>query len=167
MRIQECAVYAAAVAYQRFQFLTQAGLSDDLSSSIQFVKTTSKFFYGFKQQRFSGQAAHIATAEKALVDMIQLHRTYYTADRVAEILAGSVHMLDTPQLAGHLRQANLTTQRIFGFWFDRLGLPIDPDLAQRARSGQAASRLTADSTTYDHKWRLYYDNSIVERYASA
>jgi predicted transcriptional regulator of viral defense system len=67
----------------------------------------------------------------------------------------------------YLPRANLTTQRIFGFWFDRLGMTVDPDLAQRTRSGQAASRLTAGSTTYDPKWRLYYDNSIVDRYVPA
>ncbi len=143
----------------------QSAVVQDIT--YQFVKTTPKFFYGYERQLFDGQVAHIASAEKALIDMIQLHRSYYSADRVAEILAGSAHELDLRRLKDYLQRANLTTQRIFGFWFDRLGIAVDPDLVQRARSGQAASRLTAGSTTYDPKWRLYYDSSIVERYASA
>ena len=135
--------------------------------TYQFVKTTPTFFFGYDQHYFAGRVAQIATAEKALIDMIQLHRSYYSADRVAEILAGSAHMLEMRRLKDYLGRANLTTQRIFGFWFDRLGMAFDPDLAQRARSGQAASRLTPGSTTYDPKWRLYYDTSIVDRYVPA
>ena len=60
-----------------------------------------------------------------------------------------------------------SAQRIFGFWFDRIGIDFDPNLALRARSGQAASRLTAGSRNYDSKWHLYYDSRIVDRYVPA
>jgi predicted transcriptional regulator of viral defense system len=133
--------------------------------TYQFVKTAPKFFYGYEQHICGGQPAQIAVAEKALIDMIQLHRSYYTTDRVAEILADVTSELDMPRLHNYLWKANLTTQRIFGFLLDRLGIADDPDLVSRARGGQSASRLTSSSTRYDAKWHLYYDPSIVERYA--
>lgn len=132
-----------------------------------FVRTAPKFFFGYEQHVVDGQTAQIATKEKALIDMVQLHRTQHTGDRVAEILADSAHQLDLSQLEAHLRRANLTTQRIFGWLFDTLSIPYDPALAVRASASSASSRFTASSTAYDPKWRLYYDQSIIERYASA
>lgn len=151
----------ASVALKQRQTVVVQGIS------YQFVKTAPKYFYGYEQQIFDGQLAQIATTEKALIDMIQLHRSYHSADRVAEILTGSSHELDMRRFEEYLLLANLTTQRIFGFWFDRIGIDFDPNLALRARSGQAASRLTAGSRNYDSKWHLYYDSRIVDRYVPA
>lgn len=157
---------------QLMQTITSVALKQRRIAVVQdvtykFINTTAKFFYGYERAVFDGQEAQIATAEKALIDMLQLHRSGYTSDRVAEILAESADQLDLRRLQEYLRQANLTTQRIFGFLFDRLQIAYDPELAVRAGEGQASSRITPTSTTYDARWRLYYDTSMLERYAPA
>jgi predicted transcriptional regulator of viral defense system len=129
-----------------------------------FVKTKTTFFFGFVQENLDGQPAQIATPEKAMIDLVQLHRTAYSVDRVAEILAASRHMLNLDRLTHNLPKTNLTTQRIFGFLFDVVGIVYDEELLQRARAGQAASHMTPASSTYCAKWRLYYDARVVERY---
>lgn len=136
-------------------------------TAYQFIKTTDRLFFGYEAHVIDGKQARIATAEKALIDMVLLHRTGYTSDRVAEILAGSADQLDLDRLQHYLRQVNLTTQRIFGFLLDRLHIGYDTELAARAAAGQAASRLTPASTAYDARWHLYYDDSILERHAPA
>lgn len=150
-----------SVALQQRRRAVVAGIA------YHFVRTAAKFFFGYEQHVVDGQATQIATREKALIDMIQLHRSQYTGDRVAEILAGSVHQIDTERLEEYLRQANLTTQRIFGWLFDTLHIAYDPALAVRAHAGAAASKFTAGSTVYNPKWRLYYVPGVIERYASA
>lgn len=137
------------------------------STTYRFVKTTKKFFFGFGEHMFDGQSAQIATVEKALIDMIQLHRSAYTSDRVAEILADNLDQIDVERLNDYLKRANLTSQRIFGLLFDKLNIEYDRQLVARARGGLASSRLTVESDEYDAKWRLYYDSSIIDRHVPA
>ena len=157
---------------QLMQTVTSVSLKQRKSVTVdgttyQFVKTTKKFFFGFEEHLFDGQMAQIATAEKALIDMIQLHRSAYTSDRVAEILADNLDLVDVGCLNDYLKRANLTTQRIFGFLFDKLDIAYDRQLVTRAQGGLASSRLTSESDEYDAKWRLYYDPAIIDRYVTA
>ena len=121
-------------------------------TTYRFVKTAKKFFFGFEEHLFDGQVAQIATAEKALIDMIQLHRSAYTSDRVAEILADNLHQVDVGCLNDYLKRANLTTQRIFGFLFDKLDIAYDRQLVTRAQGGLASSWLTSESDEYNARW---------------
>ena len=134
--------------------------------SYQYVKTKEQFFFGFEQQTIDGQQAQIATVEKALIDLIQLHRTSYTVDRVTEVLADESTGVDSLRLQEHLQHSTLTTQRVFGLIFDKTGLPYRQDLVQRSRSSLAASKVSADSQEFDSKWRLYYDTKVFDRYTS-
>jgi predicted transcriptional regulator of viral defense system len=133
--------------------------------TYRFVKTKAEFFFGFEEQILDGQAAQIATAEKALIDLIQLHRTAYAVDRVAEILSDSRHLLDLGRLSRYLEQANLTTQRILGLLFDATRIEYNEQLLRRAQRGLASSHMTSNSSTYNAKWRLYYDAALLQRYA--
>jgi predicted transcriptional regulator of viral defense system len=133
--------------------------------TYRFVKTKAKFFFGFEEQILDGQAAQIATAEKALIDLLQLHRTTYAVDRVTEILSESRHFLDLGRLGRYLEHANLTTQRILGLLFDTTGIQYDEQLLRRAQRGLASSHMTATSSTYNAKWRLYYDATLLQRYS--
>jgi predicted transcriptional regulator of viral defense system len=133
----------------------------------QYVKTKQEFYFGFEKHTIDGQQAQIATAEKALIDLVQLHRTNYTVDRVTEILASESAGVDLAHLQALLDRSTLTTQRVFGLIFDKLGLTYGNDLVQRSHRSLAASKVTVDSQDYDTKWRLYYDTELFDRYAPA
>jgi predicted transcriptional regulator of viral defense system len=157
---------------QLMQTLTSVSLRQRAKEEVggliyRFVKTKEGFFFGFEKQILDGQAAHIATAEKALIDLVQFHRTAYAVDRVAEILSESCHLLDLGRLSQFLEQANLTTQRIFGLLFDTTGIYYDEQLLRRAQRGLASSHMTSNSSTYNAKWRLYYDATLLQRYSVA
>jgi len=132
-----------------------------------FVKTSEKYFFGFAEHTLDGQKSLIAHPEKALVDMVQLHRSTHSADRVAEVLSEHRDSIDTERLLDYLSRSNLTTQRIFGLLFDTIDLPYAEQLLQSAQQGQAASKLTAQSSQYNAKWRLYYTPALIERYSNA
>lgn len=127
--------------------------------AYQYVKTTPKYFYGWQEHALDGRLVKIAAPEKALLDMIQYHRTEYTADVVLEKLQEHQGTLDLAVLQSYLLSANLTTQRIFGFFLDTLQLDSTP-LWRSARQSPAVSKLTPDSPAYNAKWRLYYEPAL-------
>lgn len=132
--------------------------------NYQFVKTNKKAYFGFQEHTIDGCKASIASSEKALIDMVQLHRSPHSTDRVAEILLGQQNGIDQERLLDYLLRSNQTAQRVFGLLFDLVGFPYDQRLVDSAQKGQATSRYTADSNEYNAKWRLYYTPSLLIRY---
>lgn len=156
---------------QLLQTTTSVGLQQRASVTLEgytyrFVKTTEQYFFGFEEHRFDGQAARIATVEKALIDMVQFHRSSYSADRVLEILSENYGDIEQKRLTDYLLRSNLTTQRVFGLLFDYLSLSYDKKLEESARSSQAASRAEPQGQEYSAKWRLYYDPGMFRHYSS-
>ena len=131
-----------------------------------FVKTSEKYNFGFQEHALDGQRALIASPEKAIIDIVQLHRTAHSTDRVAEVLSEYRGNIDQERLHSYLSRSNLTTQRIFGLLFDTVNFPYDQQLVHSAQKGQAASKLNVDSREYNAKWRLYYTPDLIERYSN-
>jgi predicted transcriptional regulator of viral defense system len=122
-----------------------------------FIRTKSDYFYGWEIHEIDHQNVKIATVEKALIDLIQFHRTRYSADLVLEKLVEYRGEVDFEKLIAFLRKANLTTQRIFGFLLDLAHINSQP-LYNLLRNSQSISYLSrSESNIYNHKWKLYYD----------
>ena len=156
---------------QLLQTTTSVGLQQRSSVTLEgftyrFVKTTEQYFFGYEEHMLDGQPARIATVEKALIDMVQFHRSTYSADRVLEILSENRDDVDQKCLTAYLLKSNLTTQRMFGLLFDHLNLSYDKRLEESARSSQAASRSEPHGQEYNAKWRLYYDPGMFRHYSS-
>lgn len=130
-----------------------------------YLKTHESFYFGFEEVRMGDHRVRIAHAEKALLDMIQLQRSDYAVDRVGEVLA-QLGNVDMTRLNEYLRRAALPTQRIFGFLFETLELPVDAWLLEQAHSSESVTRLTRESKTRSARWRLYYDPHLVRRIKS-
>ena len=110
------------------------------------------------------QKAVIAFPEKALIDMVQLHRSAHSTGRVAEGLFEHRESIDQERLLAYLLRCNLTTQRIFGLLLEALSLPYNQELLHSAQQGQATSKLTPESSEYNARWRLYHPPSFLDRY---
>lgn len=130
-----------------------------------YIKTSDKYFYGWEGISIDGHASKIATAEKALIDMIQFHRTSLAISLVAEKLTVSHHNIDFKRLYAFLLKANLTTLRIFGILLDVQGIDTEK-LWARSRRSTAASRMSNQSNDYNARWRLYHDASLMETVAT-
>jgi predicted transcriptional regulator of viral defense system len=121
-----------------------------------FVKTTDVYFYGWQTVEIDQQHVQVATAEKALIDMVQFHRSTLSLSIVREKLETYSHQIDFDQLVHFLLRANLTTQRIFGHLFDQIGWDTT-SLHSQLPSSSSVSRMTPSSGIFDARWRLYYD----------
>lgn len=127
------------------------------SYSFNFIYTQEKYFYGWETHEIDGQDVKIATIEKSLIDLIQFHRTRYSTDIVLEKLMDYQDQINLDKLHTYLLQANLTTQRIFGFLFDLAKLD-GQKLLNSIETSKSVSYITkSEENIYNHKWKLYYD----------
>jgi predicted transcriptional regulator of viral defense system len=122
-----------------------------------FVKTSAKYFYGWEQHQIDGQVVKIAQAEKALIDLLQFHRSVYTTDLVLEILRNHSEAIDSGRLVDFGMRANLTTRRILGFLLDLSNMDSTELLTSVQSAGGVSYISQSDKNLYNHKWKLYYD----------
>ncbi len=130
--------YYAKDSYVSFgQALQYHGMYDQLLSTVisvsltqhesvalegityRYIKTQDKYYYGYEEVRVDGRIVRVATAEKALIDMIQFHRTAGAVDMVTEKVTTYYHELDLERLARYLARANRTVRQIFGTILDK------------------------------------------------
>ena len=64
------------------------------SVEYSFVKVLDKWFFGWKEVSIDNKTVRMATAEKALIDMIQFHKSKYTVDLVVEKLSQLSGIID-------------------------------------------------------------------------
>ena len=97
----------------------------------------------------------IATAEKAILDILNFQRTAYSIDLVLEKLREYQSSIDIAELNEFSRKQSSAVQRILGFLFDKTG--IDSSYLYDLTKGESSSsRMTRDSQLFNAKWRLYY-----------
>ncbi len=131
--------------------------------TFSFVKTIPAYFYGWETHPTDGQTVKIASMEKALIDLIQFHRSRYSVDLVLEKLSNFTHEFDLDKLVDLSFQSTIATQRILGFVLDCLKLDSEK-LTQALRKHRGTSKITdSDENVFNSKWRLYYDR-YFERY---
>jgi len=122
-----------------------------------FTTTQAKYFYGWEIHEMDGQEIKIASFEKALIDLIQFHRSAYSTDIVLEKLFDYQDEIDQDKLTQYLLKSNLTTRRIFGFLLDCAGMDSQQLLLSVANRKSVSAISDAQDKVYNHKWKLYYD----------
>lgn len=125
--------------------------------AYKFIKTQDQYFYGWDTYDIDGQSIKIASAEKALIDLIQFHRSLYATDLVLEKLSDYQHDMDMQKLVEYTLKANLTTRRIIGFLMDCVGFDSARLLTSVEGKRSVSAISESESNIYNHKWQLYYD----------
>lgn len=121
-----------------------------------FVKTKSDYYFGWHEVNIDQTTARIATAEKALIDMIHFHRSTYTIDLVIEKLREHKNDLDFSKLNEYAGKMSMTTIKTFGFMFDLLKID-SAQLLKHTKQTKSAHRMISSAHDFNAKWRLYYD----------
>lgn len=121
-----------------------------------FVKTKADYYFGWQEMTLDNNTARIATAEKALVDMVNFHKSIYAIDLVIEKLREHKNDLDFARLNEYVGKLSMTTIKIFGFIFDLLNIDSS-QLLKLAKQTDGARRMIASARSFNAKWRLYYD----------
>jgi len=134
------------------------------SVKYSFVKVLDKWFFGWEEVSIDNKTVRMATAEKALIDMIQFHKSKYTVDLVIEKLSQYKDSLDLQKMTEYLERMSLTTIKTFGFLFDLLGIDSS-NLYNQVKLKGTHLMLSGDAK-FNAKWRLYYDE-YFDKYQSA
>ena len=113
--------------------------------TYRYVRTQPRYFYGFEEVRVDGRMVRIATAEKALIDMLQFHRTDGSLTLVAEKLSAYQDELDLNRLATYLARSNRITRKIFVDLLRQTGFEQEA-LQVRKIAGQDVSSPEFDRT---------------------
>ena len=107
-----------------------------------------------------GRIVRIAEAEKALVDYLYLDKSFGCASLVFEKLRDFHKELNLEKLQRYAVKAGITIQRKLGFLLDMLNLESF-FIYTHVKGNRGFSRFTSDSTLFNAKWRLYYDDRII------
>jgi len=123
-----------------------------------FIKSKPDYYFGWQDIPAENKTARIAFAEKALIDMINFHRTKYAVDLVLEKLREYKKDLDFKRFEEYLRKFPVTIAKIFGLLFDLEGID-STNLFEfsRSKSKYGVHLMTTGDKKFNSKWRLYYD----------
>jgi len=133
-----------------------------------FIKTKKELFFGWQKTIIDNKAVDMATAEKALIDMINFHRSEYVIDLVIEKIKEHKRNLDFARFAEYLKNFSETTIKTFGFIFDLLGINSDAvrNLVKKSiKSKRSTHRMLSGDKKFSAKWRLYY-SEYFDKYKS-
>lgn len=122
-----------------------------------FIKTQQRYFYGWEIEDIDGQSVKIAHVEKALIDLIQFHRSRYSTDLVLEKLSEFKSDISHRRLTEYALKANLTSRRILGFLMDYVEMDNEEIMTSVYNRSSVSFINNTEDSKYNHKWRLYYD----------
>lgn len=156
---------AALQFYGMFDQLTDKTISVSLRAyknvkfqnmEYSFVKTKPKLNFGWQETVLDNRISHIATPEKALIDVINFHKNKYAIDLVIEKLREYKNNLDLAKLMDYLAKFSFNTIKIFGFIFDLLEFDSS-QLHKLVKTKNGTHFMLAGDQKFNAKWRLYYD----------
>ncbi|MBS3909948.1 MAG: type IV toxin-antitoxin system AbiEi family antitoxin domain-containing protein [Actinobacteria bacterium] len=127
----------------------------------QFVKTKPEMLTGFIQITVDNQQAKVAELEKALLDFLQFRKDSYTVDLILEKLKEANGEINPQKMADYASLYPITIQRRIGFLLDISGIDSSR-LFENIKNTPGFAKLTKNSTKFNSKWRLYYEDRFVK-----
>lgn len=131
-----------------------------------FVKTKENLCFGYEDVAVDNKVARIATAEKALIDIVNFRKSKLAIDVVVEKILNHRRDLDFNRFNEYLSKFSDTTIKIFGVIFDFLGVD-SARLHELIKNKRGTSWMLAGDKKFNAKWRLYYDEYFDQYNATA
>ena len=126
-----------------------------------FIRTKPEYYFGWQNVPIGNQTARLATPEKALIDIVNFHKSQYSIDLVIEKLLDQKSDLDLTRMTDYLAKFPITTIKSFGIIFDLLGMDSNGLYKKVKRVG--THWMLSGDTKFNSKWRIYY-NAYFDKY---
>lgn len=130
-------------------------------TEIKFFKIKKELYFGFNQERSDIRLVNIAQKEKAILDILYFRSNEYYASLIWEKLSEYKDDFDFNLMKNYAKKINLDIIRQIGFFLDKLDINTE-DLIKIVKNKTSYSKMTKDSQQFNSKWRLYFDNRIIE-----
>lgn len=127
---------------------------------FKFTRVKGSMFFGYSVKLENGRMVKIADAEKALIDYLYLDNSFTSASLVYEKLKEFKESIDFDKFQEYATKVDITTMRKCGFLLDQLGID-SKYLHMKLTTNKGFSKFTKESTTFNAKWRIYYDPQIT------
>lgn len=132
-----------------------------LNWTFKYFKVKNKLYSNFKEYNIDGQLVKIASIEKALLDFLEYRRNVYSIDLIIEKLKNNQDEINLKKLISISKNYSLTSKRVLGFIFDRLGFDSSV-LYNEIKKNRNHSFMTSKSYNFQSKWRLYIDDYFTK-----
>ena len=124
-----------------------------------FIKTKSILFFGWEDHEIEQHTVKIATAEKALLDLLTFNRSVAMIDLVREKLQAYSSDLNFFNLLQYSKPYPKVIRRILGVLLDELKVDT-AELHMSLNKEKDCSLASKDSSVFNAKWRLYLPSHI-------
>lgn len=132
-----------------------------MKNRIRFFSIKKALYFGFMQERSDIGLVNIACKEKALLDMLYFRSNQHCASLVWETLQEQKEKLDFAILKQYAIKFGIGVIRQMGFFLDRIGVGTE-DLLKCVHGKKSYNRMTKQSKSFNAKWRLYFDDSVIK-----
>lgn len=129
-------------------------------TEIKFFKIKKELYFGFSRERSDIGMVNIAVKEKAVLDILYFRSNTYYVSLIWEMLKEYKDNFDFNLLKRYVKKFGLDIIRQVGFFLDRIGVDTQ-DLARLVVAKNSYSRMTKESRKFDSKWRLYFDDKLI------
>lgn len=134
------------------------------NKEYRFSHIKKSLYFGFNTVTIEGREVQMAEKEKALLDMLYFRGSSYTVDIALEKLRDYREGIDFEKLKNYAKKFGLSMIREIGFLLDLIKVDTkDLYLSKNLKEGY--SKMSASSSEFNARWRLYYDRQINTSYA--
>lgn len=127
----------------------------------EYKKIKSDLYFGFEELPVNGNRANVAELEKVFLDYLYFRIDTYSIDLVLEKLKEGKGDLDLDKLFAYARKYPFSVMRRLGFLLDLVDVSTE-GLHKDIKSRRDFGRLTNASDKFDPKWRIYYEDRLVD-----
>lgn len=138
------------------------------NTEYSFIQTKEKLFFGWQKAVIDNKTVRVATAEKALIDIINFRKNKYAVDLVIEKLKEHKNDFNFGRIAEYLKEFSKATIKTFGFIFDLLKIDstnIYNLVENSIKVEHSTHKMLAGDKKFNAKWRLYYDEYLDKYHA--
>lgn len=128
--------------------------------TYQYTVVGAENYFGFNLENVDGGQARIATKERALLDLIEYHRSVNSVSLALEKIAEQHTDLNLKLLAKYLHHYSQVTIKTLGLLFDIAQL--ETSFILELINGDSVSKMFSTAETFNSKWRLYYPEVLAE-----
>lgn len=130
-------------------------------NTYRYFKINKTLYFGYKTESTEGYFVKIAELEKVILDYLYFKNDIYSIDLLLEKLQKAKSKIDFNKLFNYARKFPISTQRKLGFILDLL--QADTKELHKGVETTGYTKLTPQSKKFNAKWRLYYEDRIIEQ----
>lgn len=126
-----------------------------------YIKIKQENYFGYIIVQIDRADIKIADLERAILDLIEYNRSEYTVSLVIEKLQNYTNEIQFEKLFKYIKRYSQTTIKTLGVILDALSIDTG-ELKKMISSENSTHNMFSKNYSFDTKWRINYNNVILE-----